>query len=86
MVHAINLDHSIREISYTFFLDNFNMHECKKSKAPMPFYLFGYMDLLGKILLQLIYALQNGYNLQDWILESQQGYKKSDLASQCTHR
>ncbi|KAM3687255.1 hypothetical protein ACB098_10G065400 [Castanea mollissima] len=23
---------------------------------------------------------------QDWILESQQGYKKSDLASQCTHR
>ena len=52
----------------------------------MPFYLFGYMDLLGKILLQLIYALQNGYNLQDWILESQQGYKKSDLASQCTHR
>ncbi|KAG2681218.1 hypothetical protein I3843_11G133900 [Carya illinoinensis] len=24
--------------------------------------------------------------IQDWILESQQGYKKSDLASQCTHR
>lgn len=29
MVHAINLDHSIREISYTFFLDNFNMHVLK---------------------------------------------------------
>ncbi|KAB1222531.1 O-glucosyltransferase rumi [Morella rubra] len=24
--------------------------------------------------------------VQDWILESKQGYKKSDLASQCTHR
>lgn len=24
--------------------------------------------------------------VQDWILESQQGYKKSDLASQCKHR
>jgi hypothetical protein len=24
--------------------------------------------------------------IQDWILESQQGYKKSGLASQCTHR
>ena len=30
-------------------------------------------------------TLPNGYNLQDWILESQQGYKKSGLASQCTH-
>ena len=26
------------------------------------------------------------FSLQDWIRESQEGYKKSDLASQCIHR